>query len=411
MSYPSLGEEAKRRIKRRCADGWSRGFGNRAANPWARGDFGIPAATTRSFQIGSRMGSSAWRSTSAADFDDAASALSDLQRNDVSLLRPLTHLLMRTESIASSRIEEVNVDARGLARAEARQRIGRSVGSRAKEVIGNIEAMQFAIDRAVRVPQLGPTELLEAHRRLMRGRLASAGRFRSSQNWIGGNDHNPCGADFVPPPPEHVDELMDDLLAFCNSDETPALFQAAVAHAQFETIHPFEDGNGRTGRALIHIVMRRRGLAQQVVLPISAAFSRNRRAYVGGLVAFRSDDMDEWLATFADAVLQSVNIAARYAELVSDLLNDWRDGLRDHANPRSDAAAWQILAELPAFPVLNRADAIALSDRSPRAVDQALRQLELADVLVSLRGESSGRRTWEPRGLLDLIIDLESGER
>lgn len=346
----------------------------------------------------------------AADFDDAVSALNDLQRNDLSLLRPLMHLLMRTESIASSRIEEVNVDARRLAHAEARQRIGRNVGSQAKEVISNIEAMQFAIDRAVNVPQVGLTELLEVHHRLMRGRLNSAGRFRSSQNWIGGNDHNPCGADFVPPPPEHVDELMDDLLAFCNSDEMPAMFQAAVAHAQFETIHPFEDGNGRTGRALIHFVMRRRRLSEQVVVPISLAFSRNRRAYLGGLVAFRSDDMDEWLATFADAVLQSLSTAARYVELVSELLGGWRERLRDHANPRSDAVAWQILNELPASPVLNRADAIGLSDRSPRAVDQGLRQLEAAEVLIPVDEPRSRHRSWEPAGLLDLIVALESGE-
>jgi Fic family protein len=346
----------------------------------------------------------------AADFDDAASALNDLQRHDANLLRPLTHLMMRTESIASSRIEEVSVDARGLARAEARQRIGRSVGSQAKEVIGNIEAMQFAIDRAVSVPQVGLTELLEVHRRLMRGRPESAGRCRSSQNWIGGNDHNPCRADYVPPPPEDVNELIDDLIEFCNSRDYPVLFQAAVAHAQFETIHPFEDGNGRTGRALIHIVMRRRGYANRIVLPISAAFSRNRRAYVGGLVAFRSGDVQEWLATFADAVLQSLNIAARYVGLVTELLNRWREQLRYHANPRSDAAAWQILAELPAYPVFNRADAIALCDRSARAIDHGLRQLEAAGVLEPLHGESSGRRSWEPQGLLDLIVDLEAGE-
>ncbi|MCY3734729.1 MAG: Fic family protein, partial [Chloroflexi bacterium] len=227
---------------------------------------------------------------------------------------------------------------------------------------------------------------------------------------IGGNDHNPCGADFVPLSPEHVNELMDDLLAFCNSDEMPAIFQAAVAHAQFETIHPFEDGNGRTGRALIHIVMRRRRLSEPVVVPISVAFSRNRRAYVGGLVAFRSDDMEEWLATFADAVLQSVSTAARYVDLVSELLGDWRERLRDHANPRSDAVAWQILSELPASPVLNRADAIALSDRSPRAVDQGLRQLEAAEVLIPVEKPPSRHRSWEPAGLLDLIVALESGE-
>ena len=99
-----------------------------------------------------------------------------------------------------------------------------------------------------------------------------SGVVRTTQNWIGGSSYNPCSASFVPPPPEHVEGLLDDLLVYINSDDHPALVQAAIAHAQFETIHPFADGNGRTGRALIHVILRRRGLAPRFV-PRSVSYS------------------------------------------------------------------------------------------------------------------------------------------
>jgi len=113
--------------------------------------------------------------------------------------------------------------------------------------------------------------LLDFHQRLLAGtRLdAHAGAIRQEQNWIGGSSYNPCSAAFVPPPPEYVPDLLDDLCQFCNSDDIPAVAQAAIAHAQFDTIHPFVDGNGRTGRALIHLVLRRRGLATRVLPPVS----------------------------------------------------------------------------------------------------------------------------------------------
>lgn len=102
-----------------------------------------------------------------------------------------------------------------------------------------------------------------------------AGRVRDSQNWIGANNHNPCGADLVPPPPEEMGPLLDDLARFTGEIVLPPLVQAAVAPAQFETIHPFEDGNGRTGRALVQVILRRRGLAPALVTPISVVVANN----------------------------------------------------------------------------------------------------------------------------------------
>ena len=132
-------------------------------------------------------------------------------------------------------------------------------------------------------------DLLRFHRRLLAGgRLdAHAGVIRSEQNWIGGSSYNPCSAAFVPPPPELVHDLLEDLCAFCNGDAVPAVAQAAIAHAQFETIHPFADGNGRTGRALIHLVLRRRGLATRVLPPVSLVLATWSDDYVAGLQATR----------------------------------------------------------------------------------------------------------------------------
>ena len=160
--------------------------------------------------------------------------------------------LLRTESIASSKVEGMQVDARILARAEAAGDVGQRVTPSALEVLGNIDAMMLAIENAAAEESVGIEEIVEVHRALLINAPNShiAGRIRSEQNWIGGNEHNPCDAAFVPPPPEEVEALLGDLCRFCNSDRLPVIVQAAIAHAQFETIHPFADGNGRTGRDL-----------------------------------------------------------------------------------------------------------------------------------------------------------------
>src|SRR5438105_1677041 len=136
-------------------------------------------------------------------------------------------------------------------------------------------------------------------------------RLRSEQNWIGGSDFNPCSAEFVPPPPEEVAALLEDLCAFCNDASLPAVAQAAIAHAQFETIHPFVDGNGRTGRALIHVVLRRRDLVPRILPPISLVLSTWSDDYVHGLTRTRylgdpngeqaRAGLDDWVALFAAA--------------------------------------------------------------------------------------------------------------
>ena len=214
------------------------------------------------------------------------------------------------------------------------------------------DAVRGRASRLVRKTLLGGRTLCDIHRALLaptgrrttwRGRAA-----RGAQNWIGGNDYNPCGADYVPPPAEEVALLLDDLCAFANDDLLPPLLQAAAAHAQFETIHPFEDGNGRTGRALVQVILRRRGLAPAFVPPVSVVFSQRRERYIEGLVAFREGRVAEWVSLFAAATAQAALLARRYGELVADLQAHWRGRLRETVNPRADASSWAIIDALPA---------------------------------------------------------------
>jgi Fic family protein len=325
-------------------------------------------------------------------------------------LQPLARLLLRTESIASSRVEGMQVDAHALARAEARADVGQSIGIEAAEILANVDAMQLAVDDAASLG--GPlrlSHLLDIHRVLLErapNGLDVAGRLRSTQNWIGGNDYNPCGAAFVPPPADVLGPLLDDLVAFCNDESLPPLAQAALAHAQFETIHPFADGNGRTGRALVQVILRRRGLAPAYVPPISVVLAADKDGYVDGLVAFRDGRDDEWLERFAVASARAAGLAASSLERVRALQGVWRDDLRGIVS-RSDAAAWLLIDHLPGHPIISTALGAVLTGRAKPRVQQAIDQLVAGRVLVPL-GQNRRNRLWEAAGLLDLLADLDA---
>ena len=237
-----------------------------------------------------------------------------------------------------------------------------------------------------------------------------AGKVRTVQNWIGGNDYNPCGADFVPPPPDHVHGLLDDLVDAVNREDLPPLVQAAVVHAQFETIHPFEDGNGRTGRALIQVVLRRRGMATTYVPPLSVILAAEREAYFAGLGEFRFGDPVRWIARFAVAAARAATLARQYLDAVRELQDEWRHLLAAAANPRADAAAWALIDALPARPVISTAAAIVLTGRAKSAIHAAVSQLVDAGVLIPL-SRSRRNRLWEASGLIELVEGLDAGRQ
>jgi Fic family protein len=348
----------------------------------------------------------------AGAISEAEAAVRDLNAGARPALAPLARLLLRTESIASSKVEGLQVGARKLARAEARLESGGTAGSATQEILANIDAMQLAIDEAVNATRFQRRELEAIHARLMERTPSShlAGQVREEQNWIGGNDYNPCGADFVPPPPEYVSGLLDDLVDTINDDRLPPLVQAALVHAQFETIHPFHDGNGRTGRALIHVVLSRRGIARDYVPPISVVLARGRDRYIAALTAYRKDDIGGWIEHFAAATTAAANLAAAYLRAVAELIERWKAAVADLPSPpRSDAAAWAIIDVLPAHPMITAPVAAAATGRAKPRVYQALASLEAAGVLIPL---STKRRnqSWEADGLLSLLEGLEAGE-
>ncbi len=252
------------------------------------------------------------------------------------------------------------------------------------------------------------------HHLLAGGRLGEhAGRLRTEQNWIGGSSFNPFGAAYVPPPPELVPELVADLLAFCNSDDLPAVAQAAIAHAQFETIHPFADGNGRTGRALIHLILRRRGLARHVTPPVSLILATWTQSYLDGLVRFRhlgspespeaGEGVDLWVGRFAAACTRATADAVLFEQRAAELERSWRERL---TTVRAGSTADLLLRRLIGAPILTASRAATLLDRSFPAVNGAIERLVQAGILRQVTVGRRGR-VFESPEVIAAFTDLE----
>ncbi len=354
----------------------------------------------------------------AADVTEAERAVERLNRDASGLAdsEAVARLLLRAEAVASSKIEGLEVGGRRLLKAQAALGLGDDTSDvTAAEVLNNIEAMRWAIDTLSVADRITVEDILGIHERLLTGTTLQryAGAPRDQQNWIGGSSHNPCSAAFVPPPSDRVRELMEDLCRFCDQDSLPAVAQAALAHAQFETIHPFIDGNGRTGRVLIHVILRRRGLAPVVVAPVSLVLATWSRDYVNGLTSTRYrnapdsrealDALDSWIGLFAAATRRAVADAETYERRVADVQQAWRHRL---VRVRSDSAVDRLINALPGAPVVTVQSAAALIGRSEQAVNEAVPRLEQAGVL---KQTNLGRRNraFEATDLIDAFTDLE----
>lgn len=337
------------------------------------------------------------------ELEATAQAVTQLQDLvSASGLEALSRQLLRAESIGSSRIEGLQLSQRKLARADLDPAAASDL---ARFVMGNIAAMDAAIAIGSRPAPIDTLAILEIHRTLL-GQTRDAhiaGHLRTSQNWIGGSSHGPARATFVPPPEGMVPDLLDDMCAFLSRTNVPAIIQAAIAHAQFETIHPFADGNGRVGRALIHAVLRRRHLTPRFVPPVSLVLASNAERYIDGLTAFRAEDPTVWCQTFIRTLYSSTEHAKRFHGQLLDLQDAWRIAANQ---PRADSAAERIIRLLPANPVLNADSARALLDCSDVSARNALNELAAAGVL---RQVSIGRRNrvWEATELLNLVDDFE----
>jgi Fic family protein len=339
----------------------------------------------------------------AAAVVDAEVAVRQLNEAGIRLrsLESLARQLLRAESVASSRIEGLQLSHRRLARVDY-ARDARDVT--AQSVLANMRAMELAVRRASKKPALRVSDIQAIHRELFAAfKDPAAGRLRTEQSWIGGASSSPRDAEFVPPPPEHVPKLMKDLAEFLERDDLPAAVQSAIAHAQFETIHPFADGNGRVGRCLIHVVLRRRGIAPHHVPPVSLILATNSRAYIGGLTEFRKGNVAEWCAVFAQALRTSARRAEDFSAAIEKLKARW---LVLAGEPRAGSAARGVIELLPSHPILN----VGAAERALKISNQAARlaMLQLAEAKV-IEPITTGRRNraWEASGLFKLIDQFE----
>src|SRR5690554_506011 len=213
--------------------------------------------------------------------EDATQELARFDAEAGRMIAPFTAILLRTESASSSQIENLTSSAKQVALAE----LGLARSRNAELVVANVNATAAAVRLA---EEINETAIIAMHGALLGGQQpAIVGQWRQEQVWIGGSGAGPHGADFVPPHHELVPVAMNDLVRFMERDDLPYLPQIALAHAQFETIHPFPDGNGRTGRALVQALLRHKGLTRSMTVPISAGLLMDVPTYFAALTAYR----------------------------------------------------------------------------------------------------------------------------
>jgi len=338
---------------------------------------------------------------------DAQDAVKEAQQYaDTAGVNTIARQLLRSEAIASSQIEGIHVPShRALAKAAA----GNQHRANAQLAHANIEAVRWIYDWAADSDEpFTPDVICGIHEKLAtadRYLIGHAGEIRSRQNWIGRDPYTPVGANFIPPPAREVRPLLADLCDYANRDDVAPIVQAAAAHVQFETIHPFADGNGRVGRSLIGAILARRQLCRDVIPPISLVLARDRDAYIDALTAWRfeNEGSRHWIVQLSGACEAAALASTRLAGQVSDLKAQWRETA---GNPRRDSAAAAIIDALPAYPILDAAGAARLTRRSEVAARQALNQLADHGVL-GLVTVGKRNRMWESVGLFALIDDME----
>ena len=327
----------------------------------------------------------------------------------------IARLLLRCESVASSHIEGLSIGTRRLLRAELYEQEPDNLrfDKSALAVLGNIHAMSDAIGMADG-PGLVTTETIcQIHRALCQRTNIErfGGVVRTRQNWVGGTSYNPLAADYVPPAPEYVPALLDDLAAFCNRRDLPAVEQAAIAHAQFESIHPFADGNGRTGRALIHLVLRRRGTCPTFTPPISLILATERDEYmscldgmhVGEDKGAEHEAVNDWVSFFATCARSACAESMRLAQDLSEMEAMWRESL---GTVRAGSALEAILREMRGMPVFSVNSMRRLCGRSQPAVSEAVRRLlEAGIVRVTTKGKRN--RVFEVPDVISVFNMLE----
>lgn len=344
-------------------------WNGRVARAWSP-----PPLSSRAFSLGEP----AIRAT-----ERALAALRSMDQRVMAGAEPIGRLMLRSEGIASSAIEGLAVRLEELVAVEV---LG-SGAAAASWVAGNLAAVSEALAAA---GPLAADDMHSWHRLLMENsnRPASLhGTWRSSPGWIGGT--SPLDAAYVPPLPDEIPDLVADLVSYVNDSPADPVTRAAVAHAQFEAIHPYGDGNGRIGRVLVGWILRRSGAVASYPPPVSVSILRDPGGYLSGLYEFREGDPNRWIEWFADRIAQSATATGELHADVDDLLGGWAELL---AAVRSDSSAHCAARLLPTFPLISAAQVATKCGVSARGAANGL------ETLASLGIVSAFEPADRPRG-------------
>ena len=274
-------------------------------------------------------------------------AVGELQRFDSELgdrVATFAPVLLRSEAASSSQIEHLTASARNVLSAE----LGAKRGGNALEIVANTKAMRAALDLAEHID----VESIQAmHAVLMEGQPHhTPGKWRKEPVWIGTRSDSPFDAEFVAPAWERVADLMADLAVLSRERNAPAHAGIAIAHAQFETIHPFTDGNGRTGRAFAQALLRYRGITRNAAVPVSAGLLADIDGYHRALAEYRKGNPAAIVEVFADAALRAVANTRKLVGEIDEIVEGWKKLLAQHSI-RKSSNAWRLLEIVARRPV------------------------------------------------------------
>ncbi|WP_449279545.1 Fic family protein [Leucobacter sp. GX0328] len=313
----------------------------------------------------------------------------------------LSRFMIRSESVASSKIERISASAEDFARALA----GGRGNSSATSMVAASRAMVGLIEEVGAAEKFSSDRILAAHRHLMEDdpyEAEYAGRVRDMQNWVGGSDYSPRGALHVPPRPERLAELFDDLVAYLNRDDVPVIVQAAIAHAQFESIHAFTDGNGRIGRALVSASMRRRGVTENVIVPLASGLLARREDYFDALTAYRVGDPGPIIHLFSVSARIAAEEARGAIARMAEIQQEWRS----EYNPRAGSTGSALLEAFIDHPVMSAEAIEQVVGASDPARNAAISAMEAVGILREMTGRKRDR-VWVASELLAELDELD----
>ena len=332
----------------------------------------------------------------AAGVAEAEAAIARFDERIGARLANFAVIALRTEAASSSQIENLSAAPSSIAIAEHAAPSANPRKSNAGLIAANVATLTAAM--AGEGP-LDAGEVIEIQRVLLKDSAPHlTGEFRDEQVWVGGDAYSPHGASHVAPHHDRVPTAVDDLIGFANRRDLGALAHIAVTHAQFETIHPFPDGNGRTGRVIIQRMLRNAGLTRRAILPLSAGLLKDTERYFESLNTYRGGETEPVVSMFVDAAFSSLDNANRLAQDLAAVRDSWKE----EVSARADSTVWPLLDYCIGRPAVTAPSAASDLGVSTVAAQNAIDRLAELGIL---RQNSPARRNriWLVSDVLDSV--------